>query len=86
MDSSGQTPAGSTGDGAPLGGGHDYPLTYAVDYPDRALDRVSTAFRIITIIPIAILAAAVRRGRHRDPRHPRAADAAVSQEVPPLVV
>ena len=36
--------------------GHDYPLTFAVDYPDRELNRLSTAFRIFTIIPIAILA------------------------------
>ena len=38
----------------------DYPLTFAVDYPDRDLDRLSTAFRIIWIIPIAILAASER--------------------------
>jgi small-conductance mechanosensitive channel len=44
------TPADTTG------GEHDYPLTFAVDYPDRDLDRMSTAFRILTIIPIAILA------------------------------
>lgn len=43
-------------------GAHDYPLTFSVDYPDRNLDRVSTAFRIFAIIPIAILAAAVEGG------------------------
>ena len=43
-------------------GGGDYPLTFAVDYPDRPLDRLSTAFRIITIIPIAILAALLEGG------------------------
>jgi hypothetical protein len=43
-------------------GGDDYPLTFAVDYPDRALNRLSTAFRIVTIIPIAILAAFVEGG------------------------
>ena len=47
---------------APPGGGHDYPLTFAVDYPDRSLNRVSTAFRIFTIIPIAILAATLEGG------------------------
>jgi hypothetical protein len=36
-----------------------YPLTYAVDYPDRPLNRLSTAFRIFVIIPIAIVLAAV---------------------------
>jgi hypothetical protein len=44
------------------GRGHDYPLTLSVDYPDRNLDRVSSAFRIIAIIPIAILAATVEGG------------------------
>jgi hypothetical protein len=33
----------------------EYPVQFAVDYPDRALDRVSTAFRIFAIIPIAIV-------------------------------
>ncbi len=48
--------------GLPPGGGHDYPLTFAVDYPDRSLNRLTTAFRIFTIIPIAILAAAIEGG------------------------
>jgi hypothetical protein len=32
-----------------------YPATLEIDYPDRQLDRVSTLFRIFTIIPIAII-------------------------------
>ena len=32
-----------------------YPLTYAVDYPDRELSRLTTFFRIFTVIPIAIV-------------------------------
>lgn len=32
-----------------------YPVTFGVDYPDRDLDRLTTAFRLIVIIPIAIL-------------------------------
>jgi hypothetical protein len=36
-----------------------YPVHFSVDYPDRALNRVTTAFRIIVIIPIAIVLAAV---------------------------
>jgi Domain of unknown function (DUF4389) len=44
------------------GGGHNYPLTFSVDYPERNLDRLSTAFRILWIIPIAILAATVEGG------------------------
>jgi hypothetical protein len=37
----------------PVPGAH--PVTFSVDYPDRDLDRVSTAFRIFAIIPIAIV-------------------------------
>ena len=33
-----------------------YPVRFAVDYPDRTLNRLTTFFRLITIIPIAILA------------------------------
>jgi hypothetical protein len=36
-----------------------YPLTYWVDYPDRELNRLTTFFRIFTVIPIAIVLAAV---------------------------
>ena len=32
-----------------------YPVQLSVDYPDRELDRITTAFRIFTIIPIAIV-------------------------------
>jgi Domain of unknown function (DUF4389) len=60
MESSGQT--SWPGGGVPPGAGHDYPLTFSVDCPDRSLDRLSTAFRIFTIIPIAILAATLEGG------------------------
>jgi hypothetical protein len=43
-------------------GGHGYPLTFSVDYPDRALNRLTTAFRIFTAIPIVILATTVEGG------------------------
>jgi hypothetical protein len=33
----------------------DQPLTYSVEYPDRPLNRLTTAFRIFTVIPIAIV-------------------------------
>jgi hypothetical protein len=36
-----------------------YPLTYSVDYPDRELNRLTTFFRIFTVIPIAIVLATV---------------------------
>lgn len=32
-----------------------YPVQYAVDYPDRPLSRLTTFFRIFTVIPIAIV-------------------------------
>lgn len=46
----------------PTPAGHGYPLTFSVDYPDRSLDRLTTAFRIFVIIPIAILAATLEGG------------------------
>ena len=52
----------STVDELPGEPGHGYPLTFSVDYPDRALNRLSSAFRIFTIIPIAILASTVEGG------------------------
>ncbi|MGE5407293.1 MAG: DUF4389 domain-containing protein [Syntrophothermus sp.] len=33
----------------------DYPLEFAVEYPDRDLNRLTSAFRIFTVIPIAIV-------------------------------
>lgn len=36
-----------------------YPATLSIDYPDRELDRVSTAFRLILVIPILIVLAAM---------------------------
>jgi Domain of unknown function (DUF4389) len=47
------------GEPGPPTAGHGYPLTFSVDYPDRDLNRLSTAFRIFAIIPIAILAATI---------------------------
>ena len=32
-----------------------YPVTFAVDFPDRALNRLTTAFRLIVAIPIVII-------------------------------
>src|SRR6266513_2906454 len=40
----------------------EYPVQFSVDYPDRDLNRVTTAFRIFTIIPIAIVLGAVSGG------------------------
>jgi hypothetical protein len=46
MESSGQTPGPSPSDAQPPGGGHDYPLTFSVDYPDRELPPSTVAARI----------------------------------------
>ena len=37
----------------------DYPVRFSVDYPDRPLNRLTTAFRIFTVIPIAIVMASI---------------------------
>jgi hypothetical protein len=42
----------------------NYPLRYSVDYPDRPLNRLTTFFRIFTIIPIAILLETVSGGTY----------------------
>jgi hypothetical protein len=36
-----------------------YPVRFTIDYPDRALNRVTTAFRILVAIPILIVLGAV---------------------------
>jgi len=36
-----------------------YPVRFAVDYPDRPLDRVTTFFRIFVAIPILVVLSAV---------------------------
>ncbi len=54
-------------DGDVLSGSADpgrYPVQYSVDYPDRPLNRLTTAFRMFTIIPIAIVAAAIGGGTY----------------------
>jgi hypothetical protein len=64
MESRGSTPTPPSGDEVPPSGGHNYPLTFSVDYPDRSLDRLTTAFRIFWIIPIAILAGTLEGGSY----------------------
>jgi Domain of unknown function (DUF4389) len=39
-----------------------YPISFSVDYPDRALNRLTTFFRIIVIIPIAFVLATISGG------------------------
>jgi Domain of unknown function (DUF4389) len=40
----------------------EYPVSFFVDYPDRALNRLTTLLRIFTVIPIAIVLATVGGG------------------------
>ena len=40
--------------------GTSYPVSFSVDYPDRELDRVTSIFRIFTIIPIAVYGGIIR--------------------------
>ncbi len=39
-----------------------FPATLAIDYPDRELDRLTTAFRLFTVIPIALILSLLTRG------------------------
>ena len=40
-------------------GGPAYPVRFSVEYPDRQLNRLTTAFRLIVAIPILIVAASL---------------------------
>jgi hypothetical protein len=42
--------------------GPAYPVSFSVDYPDRYLNRITSALRIFTVIPIAIVLGAVAGG------------------------
>jgi hypothetical protein len=46
-----------------------YPVQLSIDYPDRPLNRVTTAFRIFTTIPIAIVISAVSGGSWQTTTH-----------------
>jgi hypothetical protein len=48
--------------GAPTAGQDEYPVQFSVEYPDRDLDRATTAFRILVAIPILIVLAAIEGG------------------------
>jgi hypothetical protein len=39
-----------------------YPVQFSVDYPDRALNRLTTFFRIFVVIPVAIVLGTVSGG------------------------
>ena len=39
-----------------------YPLRFSVDYPEQGLSRLSSAFRLVWIIPIAVVIGAIPAG------------------------
>ena len=42
----------------------EYPVTFDVAYPDRSLNRLTSALRVFTVIPIAIVLASVSGGTY----------------------
>ena len=48
--------------GAYTQNGDQYPVRFSVEYPDRYLNRLTTAFRIIVAIPILIVLGAIGSG------------------------
>ncbi len=40
----------------------EYPVQFSVDYPDRPLNRLTTGFRVLTAIPIAVVLYAIVAG------------------------
>ena len=68
-----------------------YPVQLSVEYPDRDLDRGTTAFRLIWAIPILILVATIQGdprqvGRHRDMARSVALSGTALLFVPPLLM
>jgi hypothetical protein len=47
-----------------------YPVQFSVEYPDRSLDRLTSALRIFTVIPIAIVLAALEHATVGTSRSP----------------
>ena len=43
-----------------------YPLRFDVDYPDRPLNRLTTFFRLLTVIPIGIVLACLDSNMHNN--------------------
>ena len=68
-----------------------YPVQLSVEYPDRDLDRVTTAFRLIWAIPILILVATIQgdpaaAGRHTGTGQSVALSGTALLFVPPLLM
>jgi hypothetical protein len=63
----------------------DYPVTFSVDYPDRKLSRLTTFFRIFTVIPILVVSALLVGGfSEYDPTY--VAGAGIGLVTAPLVL
>jgi hypothetical protein len=58
-----------------------YPVQFSVEYPDRALNRLTTAFRIVVVIPIAIVLGAVSGGTWQWSSHGRTTEVAAGRAV-----
>jgi len=54
----------SVGPAQPPPAAGDHPVSYDVEYPDRALNRLTSALRVFTVIPIAVVLAAVNGGTY----------------------
>jgi hypothetical protein len=54
-----------------------YPVQLSVDYPDRDLNRLTTAFRIVTAIPIAIVLGSIGGYKSGDVSHSTGTDTTV---------
>jgi hypothetical protein len=57
----------------------EHPVRLSVDYPDRPLDRLATAFRIFTVIPIAIVLGSIGG-------YPGGGDYAAGNEAPTIAI
>ena len=58
-DMEAQTPPPAAPAPPPVPPASDYPVSFDVDYPDRPLNRLTTFFRVFTVIPIGIVLATV---------------------------
>jgi Domain of unknown function (DUF4389) len=63
-----------------------YPVTFSVDYPDRPLDRLTSALRIFWVIPIAIILGGLDHATGGASRHSGQIAAAGGTVVAPVVL
>jgi hypothetical protein len=63
-----------------------YPVSFSVDYPDRSLDRATSAFRTFWVIPIAIILGALDHATGGVNQHGREAASAGGAVIAPVVL